>query len=166
MRCYHFASFYISSIQQGIQAAHAQMELAIKYKNPDFDSEKTIAEMFWDWAENHKTMICLNGGMTKDLQDLQMFILNGNHSYPYASFSESEEALGGILTNVAIVLPEKIYNVIPMLRLNGVHFDQREYRLRDPEFNIPSEFSSLTLKTYNNFDIELINKIKGYQLAK
>ena len=71
MRCYTFGNFYFSSIQQGIQAAHSQMELFNKYIPHNFNDNRVAdipqIDMLWDWSNNHKTTICLNGGMTSDL---------------------------------------------------------------------------------------------------
>lgn len=108
MRCYHFGNFYLSSIQQGIQAAHAQVELFIKYDNKSDQTGDLV-----DWARNHKTMICLNGGMASDLEaiarGLSAFEESGFMNFAWSTFSEEDAALNGAMTNVAIILPEKMY---------------------------------------------------------
>lgn len=111
MRCYHLSNMYLSSIQHGVQSAHAQMELFNKYKTPT-----NKKNMLYDWSENHKTMIVLNGGYLSTMTEALEFITDINNPYPFAAFNESEEALGGILTNIAIVLPEKIYKTSEFLR--------------------------------------------------
>lgn len=114
MRAYHFSTFYLSSIQQGIQAAHAQTEAALKYGTgvERFDPEHK-AFGWYQWAVNHKTMICLNIGGENDLRTLKENIryLEGQDlfKYAWADFYESKEALGGILTNVMVIVPENIY---------------------------------------------------------
>ena len=122
MRCYHFGNFYMSSIQQGIQAAHAQMELVLKYKDRD-ENCKQKQELF-DWASFHKTMICLNGGMNDDLHDLLALMIDEGNKFAWAHFNESQEAMGGMLTNIAIVLPEVIYETAEKLR-KRTHYIQR-----------------------------------------
>jgi len=118
MRCYHFSNMYLSSIQQGIQAAHAQMELFVKYNPLNVQSVLEDAEehkyrdavnMLYKWGEEHKTMICLNAGFNSEMQAIEDFLSSDDNPYPWASFYESEEAMGGLLTNIAIVLPERIY---------------------------------------------------------
>lgn len=110
-RCYHFGNMYLSSIQQGIQSAHAQMELFVKYQK---DSKQK--DMLYEWATNHKTMICLNGGFSSDLYNIKDTFKDIMNEYPWASFSESEEALGGTITNIAIILPERIYDTAEKIR--------------------------------------------------
>lgn len=113
MRCYHINNFYMSGIHAGIQSAHAQHELMLKYMAP----QVTLTEMqeqargaYIEWARDHKTIIVLNGGMQGDLQKWQEFLsLSGGHKYAWASFNEDQYALNGALTNIALVLPETIY---------------------------------------------------------
>jgi len=112
MRCYHFSNMYLSSIQVGIQSAHAQMELFVKYRPDTPDVSERYAkkvETLYDWGHNHKTMICLNAGFNSEMQAIEDFLSSDDNPYPWASFYESEEAMGGLLTNIAIVLPERIY---------------------------------------------------------
>lgn len=108
MRCYHFGNMYLSSIQQGIQAAHAQMELFVKY-NPDHPDTKAREDLYY-WANDHKTMICLNAGFNSEMQAIKGFLESEENPYPWAAFYESEEAMGGLLTNIALVLPESVYS--------------------------------------------------------
>ena len=85
LRCYHFGHFQLSSIQQGIQGAHAQMELFVKYNIARASELDNIPEyapttpelqfiestkMLYTWGREHKTMICLNGGNSASLQDI------------------------------------------------------------------------------------------------
>jgi hypothetical protein len=65
--------------------------------------------MAFEWAEEYKTTILLNGGMDKNLSDLVGFLDHKDNIYPWEFFRESAEALNNALTNVSIVLPENIY---------------------------------------------------------
>lgn len=103
MRAYFFGNFYLSQIQQGIQAAHALARLVDKYR---FDEK---ANMIFDWIANHETMILLNGGDMQALEDLKVFFATDENPYPWAAFQESRDALAGATTSVSILLPEKIY---------------------------------------------------------
>lgn len=144
MRCYHLSNMYLSSIQNGVQSAHAQMELFIKYRTSTIKKK-----MLYDWAENHKTMIVLNGGYLSTMNEALDFITDTENPYPFASFHESEEALGGILTNIAIVLPEKIYKTAEFLRRGFIDVDHNILQVFDQKTvneikAILSEFGTFT----------------------
>lgn len=104
-RCYHFNNFYLAGIHAGIQAAHAQHELSYKYQ----DSHGSTFRAYQDWVESHKTLILLNAGMAKDLEELVTFFQSAENPFPWAEWRESEEALNGCITSIAMVLPNKIY---------------------------------------------------------
>jgi len=109
MRCYHINNFYLSGIHAGIQSAHAQHELAIKYLD---NAAQTISEartQYLDWAKHHKTIVVLNGGMQSDLMSFRDLLEVPENPYAWLDFYESEEALNGALTNLAVVLPEHMY---------------------------------------------------------
>lgn len=160
MRCYHLNNMYMSSIQQGIQSAHAQMELFVKYQTPT--NQKS---MLYDWATNHKTMIVLNGGFLSDMVSAYQFFDSDKNPYPYVKFHESDEALGGILTNIAIVLPEKSYKLSELIR----------NRMVDAQLNIdpklPEEVAT-DLRAilqgygeYSQYEIELATLMNKFRLA-
>lgn len=112
-RCYHINNFYLSGIHAGIQSAHAQHELAMKYLvDPAYAESVHHAPAkagYLEWAQNHKTIIVLNGGMQSNLEEWAAFLTAGLHPFAWAKFNEAEEALNGALTNIALVLPERIY---------------------------------------------------------
>lgn len=110
-RCYHLANMYLPGIHAGIQSAHAQHELARKYAFPVLDGGNPSHELsvYREWAEQHKVIVCLNGGMSFNLESMvDLMGLEGNR-LPWVEWRESEEALNNAITNVAIVLPERIY---------------------------------------------------------
>jgi hypothetical protein len=106
------------------------MELFVKYKpvdqehfpvddfSPDNNYEKFMekSDMLYEWGTLHKTMIVLNGGFLSDMQEALEFLNTPENPYPVAEFYESQEAMGGMLTNIAIVLPEKIYKSAEFMR--------------------------------------------------
>jgi hypothetical protein len=114
LRLYTFVNFYYSSIQQGIQSAHVVSDLFTEY------TAKTKAgKILIDWAENHKTMIVLNGGMYSDLiNDSEALYDCGVHElFPMTHFIEEPDAVGGssgVMTAWGIVLPESIYSAKPV----------------------------------------------------
>lgn len=128
MRCYHFQNMYLSGIHAGIQTAHTQHELAMRYR-PGHSSPELIKK-YTNWAQNYKTIVVLNGGMANKLSDLELFLESPENTYPWASFHESEEALNGCITNIGIVLPESFYNYhqfVGRLVDKLVSFDSGEY---------------------------------------
>lgn len=105
LRFYSFTNFYLSSIQQGIQPGHAAVDLLTKYSL----LSSGAAKMVGDWAREHKTFVCLNGGNNASLQELWSFLDDINNPYPYVAFHEDEQSLGGVMTTIGIILPEKIF---------------------------------------------------------
>lgn len=128
LRFYAFTNFYLSAIQHGIQAFHAQHEMYIKYDNTGYppgkvpittlsDWENTGArKMLYDWARQHKTMITLSAGANAGLHDMRSLVsaAAATHELPWSFFHEDNASLGGILTCVAIVLPSKVFDAIPL----------------------------------------------------
>ena len=123
MRAYFFGNMYLSSIQQGIQAQHCTAELFVKYNHPFRCESKANADLF-DWAENHKTSILLNGGDSGALQEIVDLMNTNRNPYPWAPFRESTEALNSVRTCVGIILPELVYESVAF------------WRQRDFEWNI------------------------------
>lgn len=114
MRCYHLNNFYLGGIHAGIQSAHAQHELMLKYVDPQAPIVKSPfhqpqADGYLEWARDHKTIVVLNAGMQEQLKEWTSFLCSQSHSYAWAPFYEEEAALNGALTNVALVLPARIY---------------------------------------------------------
>ena len=121
MRAYFFGNMYLSSIQQGIQAAHVVAEMATRYSA--FASTSGPG-MFTEWATDHKTMILLNAGYSEEIRNLKDLFQKNSNQYPWAYFHESDEALDGALTCVGIILPEKIYGLAKLMRTEPVHVRQ------------------------------------------
>lgn len=114
MRFYGFGNYYLSSLQQGLQSAHAIGELFTQY-----DPSSVEYKQVHDWGKNHKTMVLLNGGNSASLQELfNQFthMKERGMQLPFAKFHEDEQSLGGALTYVGIVIPAKYYEVSAELR--------------------------------------------------
>lgn len=157
MRCYHFGNYYMSSIQQGIQAAHCQMELFVKYDKtivPGYNTKQK--QELYDWAENHKTMICLNGGNLQGLKDIESLFQSEQNIFPWATFYEDEMSLGGILTNVCIVLPEDIYEIASKIRSSEYTISVTKVWDKDDKF----------VQELTDFELKLIQVLNSCQLAK
>lgn len=161
MRCYHLCNFYLSSIQQGIQSAHAQMELFNKYTYDDDPQE----DLLFDWSKNHKTMIVLNGGMLSDMVESLEFLEDDQNEYPFAPFYESGEVLGGILTNIAIILPEKIYLTAEWVRNKKLIFNYESDRFVDYGLN-SNDWNRFRDWEFSGYDVQLILWLNTFGLAK
>jgi len=179
MRMYNFAPYYLSSIQQGIQAAHSQVKLVHKYSN-----ESEVIH----WVNNPVT-ICLNAGNSASLHELVSFMKcetgtetenSENHFIKFATFNEDNESLEGIMTNVAILVPERVYNAYNKLVDNY-------YNNGALIFDAEIMFSSVSsfLEGYNSiksariayeeyvdkygelstFEAKLADKLRSYKLA-
>lgn len=99
MRFYSVGNMYLSSIQQGIQAAHCVGEMVL---------EHTGNKIFEDWLSVHKTLICVNGGNNKSLGDFYDLV-RYQKQFPVARFHEDQDSMGGMLTSVGIIVPKEIY---------------------------------------------------------
>jgi hypothetical protein len=130
MRYYGFGNYYLSSLQQGLQAQHCVVEMVNSYnpyQTPDLDptvaqrSPPTTAQIqgwtiFDDWAKNHKTIVLLNGGNALELSELRTFLMMQDVIYPYAAFREDKSSLNDCITSVGIILPPRIYETAAQLR--------------------------------------------------
>lgn len=108
-RLYSFVNTYLTGIHAGIQTAHVIAEMSQKYQNQPYDK---FHERMADWQEHDKTIVVLNGGTNDHLLTVleQVMAVSRQYSLPYASFYESKEALGGIMTAVGVVLPSYLYD--------------------------------------------------------
>ena len=168
MRLYTFGNYYLSSVQQGIQSAHGVSQLFVKYQNncisviddyqPSIEEYRymDIVDNLYDWAENHKTMICLNGGNLQGLKDIESLFQSEQNIFPWATFYEDEMSLGGILTNVCIVLPEDIYEIASKIRSSEYTISVTKVWDKDDKF----------VQELTDFELKLIQVLNSCQLAK
>lgn len=169
MRLYTFTHFMLSPMAKGIQALHSTVELFNKYvpnpSNDDAVSSDTY-DMLFDWSLNHKTCISLNAGTSPDLEELATFFSSVYNIYPWATFNE-DESLGGLMTSISVVLPEKIYLTAEMFR-NKIPFVFHLGRLHT---NFPEEVSDENLLLadsfgmFRDFEQDLIIWLNNYRLA-
>lgn len=172
MRFYSFTNFYLSSIQQGIQPGHAAVELFVKYGRVPPNSRGTEwkkNEMLYDWAANHKTFICLNGGNHKGISDIAKFFDDKRNPCPFAVFYEDQQSLGGLMTSVGIVIPEKIYATAENERRSTLTmiFSKPEHLITDDGdqwetsfMNTSQEFVKYSFSDWERDLIVLLNSCK------
>jgi hypothetical protein len=147
---------YLSSIQQGIQAAHVTHELFLKYT--DFGDPSKPAVKLYEWANEHKTMVLLNGGYAANLQELIWMFMSKENPYPWAEFEEEMDSLNGALTSVGIILPEKIYETAKAIREGSIAAAQIPVRGEwSPEEGVTWELSK--------WEYELCLELNKYGMA-
>ena len=158
MRAYFFGNMYLSSIQQGIQAAHVVGELIVKYTPIPARIRSKQWGPLMEWASDHKTMVLLNAGYSEEIRNLVHFFETEDNPYPWHFFKEGKDALDGALTCVGIILPERIYetgkicreeNWAPALLQNGILGQSK---------GLPTDLT--------DWECELILKLGQYGLEK
>ena len=153
-RLYTFGNFYMSSIQQGIQGLHSTAEMFIKY---DYSSQRS--DLF-QWARADKTVICLNAGMDVNLQSIKAGFESPDNPYAWSFFNEAPEAMNGMLTNVAIILPDRIYHTAQNIRSRKCYFLDNVLTVRT------NDGTDQPIDTFSDFDMELINLLNSCSLAR
>lgn len=102
-RTYVFVERHLSPIDKGIQSAHAIIEY---YNEAKLWNKEEESANFDKWAHFDKTLILLDGGTVNDLDELdeKLTELRIHHG----SFRETD--LDNILTAIAVVVDERVYN--------------------------------------------------------
>ena len=167
MRFYAFCNYYLSSLQQGLQAAHVLTEMSLKARLKGGQ----YCHQYDNWASDHKTIILLNGGNDKDLRELLTFF-NMSNPYLYGSFCEDQQSLNGAMTCVGIILPENIYETVAAIRRGQLYFSNNRYTFDETMFRDDDETEKLwLLKNFINmlstpWELEMIKRLGEYGLAK
>ena len=170
LRCYTFTDFMLSQIQQGIQSGHASMELVNKYLIEE-GWQNGYAEQVADWVQNHKTIMCMNGGDYASVVEWLRFfedglVLEHQNGFPFAGFSE-EASQGGNLTSVSVILPERIINGVTAIReakWNDNYVVVWDHLLEELRITFDAKTEPLTL-TYNKWERDLINRLRNARFA-
>ena len=104
-RMYVFVPYQLTGIQKGIQALHATSEYQKLFgRTPEY----------YDWVDNWKTVIILDGGTTGDNRDIHYGTLNEirdamvEMKVPFAWFREPN--LNNALTAVCFICDERVFN--------------------------------------------------------
>ena len=143
MRYYGFGNYYLSPLQQGLQAMHGGCDMSVQEQ-----IGSKLHNEYVDWAKNHKTVVLLNGGNQASLNELHEFLLDlqqKGYAYPVVKFNEDEQSLGMALTHVGVIVPEKVYQLSGEL----------------PKGNT----SLLTQNEYKHYEVALAIKLGQYRLA-
>jgi hypothetical protein len=129
------------------------------------------SETFWNWASDYKTVILLGGGNYCSMKELAQFFDSEDNPYPHGIFHEEKDAMDGLLTNVMIVLPPRIYDVASHVRRRNLMFNKDgTLSLGHADYIDNSDVTECNIMImsygiYSEFEIELINRLNRYQLA-
>lgn len=151
---YRFYSFvnnlYMSPIQLGIQTAHAATNMSIAYGHED-----TRYDMYVEWASTNPVIMICQGHNVAGLQDLASTLgpLAERLILPFTTFNEDQASLGGVITAVAVLVPE---------RLAGL----KHKMVRSPEGDVPEFFNEDGTKPQLTEDeLALVKIVKLARLA-
>lgn len=154
LRMFTFGHFMLSSIQQGIQAAHAITNMFTFYTSDDPERD-----ILYSWATEQETLVCKNGGDSDALQDIvDMFNVDENY-LPVSEFRESAGALNESITCVAIVVPERLFKD----GIRVVYDRHADYTFDDGNHNF---WLDGELYTYTEFEHNLINLLRNCRHAQ
>ena len=159
MKAYFFGNFMLSSIQQGIQAAHVLAEMMLEYSNP----ANTDGQILHEWASSHKTIQLMNGGNQQDLLELKSFFETmDDGSLPWGWFNEDFNSLNDCLTSVGIVVPD---HITKLTEESGRKPVSSKLVGIDNNVLIYHEGSEIVEIEYTSFEIQLADKLKKYRYA-
>jgi len=168
MRFYGIKNMYMGGIHTGIQCGHALGEIMRKYGRPKLALgdqhliNKHLCDTVWDFIDNHKTWILLDGGYASNLRSMLEVFAKHSDEFPFAEFHEEQEALDGALTAIGIILPPWIYDC----RRSDDERGMIRYILREA---IPTEggYSKLKETIHNVGDhyFDLIHAVKSCKFA-
>lgn len=106
-RLYSFVNhLYMNQKQWGIQTAHCVSTMSLYKQNTPQHG------MFHDWALNEPTIIMCEGGNVAMLTDLydRLKVLTDALGLPLVKFHEDDRSLGGVITSVAVLVPDYLFN--------------------------------------------------------
>jgi hypothetical protein len=159
LRCYVFVNLALSSIQKGVQGNHACVEVG---------AQSNYCETYRDWAENHKTLIYLQGGFHGVLEEQykEFKRLCNKLDIPHAGFYEDEETMNCMFTSFAGVIPSTVYDMeLPIVQDDGRVMDQTAIK---PSYVTGNEFGPHTAYMNNRKlypDEELALFLNQFRLA-
>lgn len=157
-RLYSFVNhLYMNAKQWGIQTAHCVSTMSLyKHNTPQY-------EMYERWAREEPTIIMCEGGNVAMLTDLyeRLRPLAEKLGFPIVKFHEDEQSLGGVITSVAVLVPETMFNC------QIVEFDRTT---RMPRFKraVPEDESNPEDMKYYTFSAEeydFLSIVKTARLA-
>ena len=115
LRMYGLTNYQLTGIQKGIQFLHGVVEYGQKVKE---NGNEIALAIYNDWANNHKTVILLNGGTTNHRTNIEDGLPFGSlnqhllklleNNIDFAQFNEPD--LGDQLTSIVFIVDERVFN--------------------------------------------------------
>jgi hypothetical protein len=160
MRLYSFVNYYLSPLQHGLQTAHCVSDMAAMTRKLTHD-RTVLRDVFYDWAENHKTIIICNGGNVEMLEDLFLRLVDPCHQFalPLVKFYEDEQSLNNALTSVALLVPAWAYDVKFVPASPGPFGDMPSAYVHEPEDQPGLRFEE------GSTEFAFISLLKSFRLA-
>ncbi len=129
-RLYTFVNhLYMNPKQWGIQTAHCVSTMSVAYKH---NTEQHAA--YLKWATEEPTIIMCEGGNVAMLTALhqRLEVLANALNLPIVKFHEDEQSLGGVITAVAVLVPDTLFNCQVTME-NGTYFKREVPEGENPE---------------------------------
>jgi hypothetical protein len=113
LRMYGLTNYQLTGIQKGIQFLHGVVEYSQMVNRVGGE----VLDIYNDWANNHKTVILLNGGTTNNritddgfpFGSLNQHVITlDENKVDFATFNEPD--LGDQLTAVVFIVDERVFN--------------------------------------------------------
>lgn len=120
-RLYSFVNhIYMSPLQWGIQTGHAAVAMMARA----LAGPPCLAAPFLEWNQAGPTKLVLQGGNVARLlsHEARLGELCAHLGLPFSSFREDDESLGGIITCVALLLPEELFLLEQVVDQSGYSF--------------------------------------------
>lgn len=108
-RFYSFVNrLYMSPIQLGIQTAHGVSSMMCKTQ---LDPDPAGNELVLQWAMESPTIMVCDGGNVASLLSIEARVgsLAPRLGLPWASFREDEQSLAGAITQVGVLVPDRVF---------------------------------------------------------
>lgn len=87
----------LNGINNGVQTTHGVCEYVWKhFGEPDLNK----------WISEDKTLVILNGGSTKDMDEIKSILVENNITFE----TFEEEDLGGLTTSICLLADERVWN--------------------------------------------------------
>lgn len=122
-------------------------------------------EQLQNWAEDHNTIVILNGGNCATLRELELFLRSSDNEFAYTGFWEDNQSLNDALTCVGVVLPERIYDAAEQVRSRSMTFI---YDITTGGYLLDNDkaFKGRLAPKFTKFEKELIDRLNKCGLAK
>lgn len=114
-RGYVFVNRALSSIQKGVQGAHALVEMTtnLEYQQHSGPNSLAPARALESWSVQDKTLVFLDCGFHQEILEHYLTAASFCEKFalPHALFVEDDWTMNSMATAFAIVVPDTIYDI-------------------------------------------------------